>query len=696
MSQRPAQDRRPDTRPPAAPNREDREQEDPAPAILVVDDEASNLTAFAEILTGLGADIVLAASGLEALRCVLQRDFCAILMDLRMPDMDGYETAALIRQRERSRRIPVIFLTAFDKNDAQVYRGYSEGAVDFVFKPVEPLVLRAKVSVFVELYKQAQEIRHSMAKERRLLEENLQIRGRHLAAERKLRANERREAMIVRQLPIAVYETDGGESGLARSFLHADSAMRLLGFDACAFEDDPQLWAQRIHDDDRDAARQALAGLRPGGSYSVEYRWRCADDGYRYLLDQGVVASQAGSARPHIFGTLLDVQDRRMLEQQLLHAQKIDAVGKLTGGIAHDFNNMLTVVIGNLDALQRHAELEPRAARRVGRALQGALHCRDFTQRLLGFARRQALAPQVIDPNALINSLSDLVSRTLGERVEIRTDLKEAAWPLYSDPGQIESALLNLLVNARDAMPDGGRVTIRTANVTIGKRLPQPPPDLPPGAYVAIEVADTGIGMSPEVLAQACEAFYTTKATGQGTGLGLSTIHGFVRQSGGDLTIRSQPGKGTAARLYFPRHADGAARSGSGEAGGEQAELPRARKGERVLVVEDEEAVRQSTASTLRDLGYAVSEAANAASAMEVLARTKGIGLMFTDIVMPGPVNGYQLAEDALRRWPGLRILFTSAYGGDISAGAERQAGAFLRKPYRDYELAQAIRDALG
>ncbi|MFC3230554.1 response regulator [Marinibaculum pumilum] len=667
------------------------------PAVLVVDDEPSNLTAFREILASLDADIVTVGSGQEALRQVLRREFCAILMDVRMPEMDGYETVGFIRQRERSRRIPVIFLTAYDRDNAQVYRGYSEGAVDYVFKPVEPVVLRAKVSVFVELFRQSAEIRAKAEQERRLLRENMRIRSEQVAAERQLRTTEAREATILRLLPIAVYEAAPAADGPVRTFLHSESAERLLGFSALDLSPDPGFWPDRMHDEDRERAVGAMRGLAPGDSYSVEYRWRCADGGYRTFLDQGVMAEAPDSDGPaRIYGTLLDVHERHLLEQQLMHAQKIDTIGKLTGGIAHDFNNMLTVVIGNLDALQRNEELGGRAARRVDRALQGALHCRDFTQRLLGFARAQNLAPQVLDLNAQIRGLSDLVARTLGERVEIETELAEGLWPVRSDPGQIESALLNLLVNARDAMPDGGAVTIRTGNVTIGRDRVEPAPDLRNGPFVMIEVADSGVGMAPEVLARATEAFFTTKAAGHGTGLGLSTIHGFVRRAEGDLTISSRAGEGTRVRLYFPRDTTATDARGVAAEGEARGELPRARKRECILVVEDEEAVRQSAVSTLRELGYTVKEAGNADAALAALDASKRVCLLFTDIIMPGSANGYQLAREAQRRRPELKVLFTSAYGGEVTAGSEAPVdAAFLRKPYRDFELAQAIRSAM-
>ncbi len=666
------------------------------PALLLVDDDPRNITALSGLLAGLDADLVSATSGLEALRLVLQRDFCAILMDVRMPGMDGYETVAIIRQREKSRRIPVIFLTAYDKDDMHVVRGYSAGAVDYVFKPVEPVILRAKVSVFIELHKQADEIRRKAEHERQLLEENLRIRAEHVEAEHQLRSTEKREATVIRSLPIAVYEAELSSEGAVRTFLHDESVKRLLGFHAAVFAEDTELWATRIHGEDIDNVLNALKNIPSGGDYSVEYRWRCADDVFRYFLDRGVVATGGNGSESRIFGTMFDVHDRRMLEQQLLHAQKIDAVGKLTGGIAHDFNNMLTVVIGNLDRMQRTENLDARTARRIDHALQGALHCRDMTKRLLGFSRQQSQAPQAINLNELIHSLADLLSRTLGERVDIRTELAEDLAAVYIDPGQIEAAILNLLVNARDAMPKGGRVVIRTAEARVDNSWRGKDPDLAAGRYVLLQVADSGIGMSEEVRSKACDAFFTTKEEGNGTGLGLSTIHGFVKQSGGGLGIESAPGAGTTISIYLPSYAGAAHRPSvtSGDKG--HAKLPRAREGDVILLVEDEAAVRQTAVSALTELGYRIIEADTAASALQALGAAEDVRLLFTDIIMPGSENGYELALEAQRRRPELKVLFTSGYGGEIVASAGEDAlKPFLLKPYRDYELACAVRDAL-
>jgi signal transduction histidine kinase len=641
-----------------------------------------------------GAEIVCASSGKEALKLILQRDFAVILLDVRMPDMDGYETATYIRQRKKSRHTPIIFLTAVHKDEAHVFRGYSTGAVDYVFKPIEPVVLRAKVAAFIELYKQAEEIRRQAEHERRLLEENIRIRTAKIEAEYQLRSSEARQALVIRSLPIALYEAQAADQGLVRNFVH-DNVVRLLGFEASAFKNDTTLWASRVHPEDWGAVIKVLESLPKVGDYAVQYRWKCANGSYRYFLDQGVVTDGNGSESPKIFGTMLDVHDRRMLEQQLVHAQKLDAIGQLTGGIAHDFSNMLMVVIGNLDRIRRIGQVDESTAALLDLALQGAMHCRDMTKRLVAFARQQALLPKHLDLNDLINDLADLLDRMLGERIKIKKNFTKNLWPVFVDPVQVEAAVVNLVMNARDAMPLGGSVTIKTANVEFaaGSRAD---PNLPSGAYVLLEVADTGVGMTRDVLARAVEPFFTTKEVGRGTGLGLSTTYGFVKQSGGDLMIESEPNKGTTVRIYLPRRETPAGNVQMLRRRANRTEVPRARNKELVLVVEDDANVRRTATGLLRDLGYRVVEADRAADALDILGRTKDVALLFTDLVMPGPMNGHQLATEALRRKSGLKVLYTSAHVGDriceIGGGTLQP---LLRKPYRDHELARAVRDAL-
>src|SRR5215204_5406064 len=329
--------------------------------ILAVDDDARNLLAVSEMLRAPGLEIVTADSGEAALREVLKEDFAVILLDVQMPRIDGYELAAMIRGRPRSSRVPIIFLTAYNKDELHVFRGYTAGAVDYVFKPIEPLVLKSKVDVFVDLYRKTEEIRRQGEEERRLLVENLRVRSEKLETERELRRALERQEAILRSLPVAV-SSRGVHPPFPALFV-SDNVERLTGFPASRFTNEAEFGFSRIHPEDRDRVEAELMAAEEAGSYACEYRWRCANEEYRFFLDQGVLSPRESGRSREIFGTMFDVTERRELEQRLLHASKLEAVGRLTGGIAHDFNNMLSVVIGNLDLLGTSLDGNEKATR---------------------------------------------------------------------------------------------------------------------------------------------------------------------------------------------------------------------------------------------------------------------------------------------------------------------------------------------
>lgn len=380
---------------------------------------------------------------------------------------------------------------------------------------------------------------------------------------------------------------------------------------------------------------------------------------------------------------------REAAEDQVRQMQKMEAIGQLSGGIAHDFNNMLAIVIGSLDMARRRLgeETEPRVRTYLDNAAEGARRAALLTGRLLAFARRQQLNPEPIDPNGLVGGMTDLLQRALGERVTVETDLAPDLWPVHADAAELENALLNLAVNARDAMPDGGRLVIATAN-TSGV---DPASGLAPGDYVAIHVRDNGQGMAPDVLDRAFEPFFTTKQVGRGTGLGLSQVYGFVRQSGGQVTVDSAPGDGTCVTIVLPRWT-GVVAAAAGSA--ETTAVAGARDGETVLVVEDEAEVRRLSAEALRELGYAVVEAPDAARALALLPELPRADLLFTDIVMPG-LNGFQLAEQARALRPDLKVLYTTGYAHGAAGDEAAVAAAVLAKPFAVDQLARKVRDAL-
>ncbi len=391
-----------------------------------------------------------------------------------------------------------------------------------------------------------------------------------------------------------------------------------------------------------------------------------------------------------------EAENREKAEGQVRQMQKMQSVGQLTGGIAHDFNNMLSVVIGSLDLARRRLRTEPeRAETYMDSAMEGAQRAVALTARLLAFSRQQPLAPTANDPNRLVGGMSELLRRTIGEQMRVETVLAGGVWRIYIDAPQLENAILNLCVNARDAMPDGGNLTIETANAFLDEAYAVEHEEVRAGQYVLISVTDTGEGMSAEVISRAFDPFYTTKGVGKGTGLGLSQVYGFVKQSGGHVKIYSEIGRGTSVKLYLPRWM-GEGEGAEAPKAGPMAALPTARDGEVVLVVEDEAQVRHMSTDALRDLGYTVMAANSAEQALEVLKLHPKIDLMFTDIVMPG-MTGRALAEQVARERPGLKVLYTTGYtrnavvhNGMLDAGV-----AFLPKPFTLDQLARKVREVL-
>ena len=399
----------------------------------------------------------------------------------------------------------------------------------------------------------------------------------------------------------------------------------------------------------------------------------------------------------------LEIQNeaRVKAEELLRQSQKMEVVGQLTGGVAHDFNNLLTIVMGGLDAIGRQLPALGAlpAAERIARAremaLQGVQRAVTLTSRLLAFSRQQPLTPKAVDVNKLVSGTYEFLRRTLGESVELDTVLAAGLWRTHVDSHQLENALLNLALNARDAMPEGGKVTIETANCYLDdayvSSIPEP---VAVGQYVLIAVSDSGIGMDRSTLERAFEPFFTTKEVGKGTGLGLSQVYGFVRQSAGHVRVYSEPAQGTTVKIYLPRHRGAGERPERNEEAAERAE---ATGTETILVVEDDDTLRAYTVETLTELGYRVMSAATPAAALQVLD-TQEVDLLFTDVVMPGGVNGRQLADAAVRRRPELKVLFTTGYSRNaiVHHGRLDPGVSLIGKPFSADELGRTIRKVLS
>ncbi|MBV8686434.1 MAG: response regulator [Alphaproteobacteria bacterium] len=659
------------------------------PRVLVVDDDGNNLLAIRTVLEDLG-EVVEARSGEEALRHLLKGEFAVILLDVYMPGMDGYETAQIIRSREQTKRIPIVFLSAVNKETEHLIRGYSMGAVDYVFKPVDPVVLRSKVAVFADLFAMTKEIQRKAKAEQALMDANLRANAERLRAEQELRLAEQRQGAIIQSLPIVLYLEAIDASPRAPRFVSGNLAA-LTGYRFDEIQASPDVWIERLHPDDRDRVVAALTGRREGRSLAVEYRWQCADGQYRHFLDQAVLLRDAQGQPIEYAGTLLDITDRKELESQLVHARKMDAIGKLTGGIAHDFNNLLAAVLGGLGLIERRTELGDEQLKILNMTRRAAEQGSDLVRRLLAFARRQQLQPACVEIAALSTAVTDLLAHTLGGLVELEWDMEEGLWCAFADQAQLELALMNLIINARDAMPDGGTISVHAQNRLAG---PEQIAGLAAGDYVVLTVADTGCGMAPDVLEQVMEPFFTTKDVGKGTGLGLSMVYGFAKQSGGAFHISSAPGQGTRAEIWLPRGEE--SKAGDTAQPGPSAAQPRAPRPLRVLLVDDHEGVRQTTAALLRDLGHEVAEAGDGD---QVLALLAGEGarcdLLVTDYAMPH-LSGTEVIRQAREARPDLPAIIITGYAEADSIAKRPDDVEVLSKPFTAEQLSEALATALA
>jgi len=627
--------------------------------VLVVDDDEHNLIAIANVLEDL-AEIVVARSGEEALRHLLREEFAVILLDVYMPGLDGYETAKLVRAREQTRRVPIVFLSAVNKEMEHLLRGYAMGAVDYVFKPVEPTVLRSKVAVFVDLFAMRKEVQRNAAEQQRLLDENLRANAERFHAEQQLRLAEQRQAAIIASLPITLYLEDVGTVERVPKYVSGNFEA-LTGFTLDDIQRAPGTWRERLHPEDRDRAIAALAARSMGGTHSVEYRWRCANNTYRHFLDQAILVLDAGGEPVEYAGTLLDISDRRELESQLNQIRKMDAIGQLTGGIAHDFNNLLAAVLGGIGMIERRIKLDHDQKRLIDMTRHAAEQGAELVRHLLAFSRRQKLEPACVDVTMLEEAVGSLLSHTLGGRVELKWQREDGLEAVFADAAQLELAIMNLVINARDAMPDGGTVTVEALGREVRASADIDGILLEPGRYIVLAVSDTGCGIAPDQIEQVMEPFFTTKAVGKGTGLGLSMVYGFAKQSGGAIRLTSELDVGTCVEIWLPAAPENA-----------QVKADRAipaqkkRKGSQrvlnILLVDDHAGARAATAAMLQDLGHRVSEACEGATALEMIRkRPAAFDLVLSDYAMPR-LSGSELVKQLRIIRPELPAVIITGY----------------------------------
>ncbi len=505
-----------------------------------------------------------------------------------------------------------------------------------------------------------------------------------------LRVSEARFRLIADATGSAVWDWNIAE----RRFWWSDGLFHQFGHHPDPDASVPTLWRKNVHPDDETRVDELFEKLTLGEIDTLhdQYRFRRADGTWAHVEDHAFPIHDEEGRVVRVVGSMADISDRLDMEERLRQSQKLEAVGQLTGGIAHDFNNLLTVIMGNTEMLRDSLEEDSPLRRFADASAVATDRAAELTNRLLAFSRKQMLQPQVLDVNAVITDFEDILRRTLGENIDIEIDLANDIWPSEIDLAQAEAAILNLAINARDAMQGGGSLTIETANVVLDEAYVSSEPDVPAGHYIVIAVSDTGHGIPKDQITQVFQPFFTTKAVGQGTGLGLSMVHGFVKQTGGHIRIYSEVNEGTTVKLYFPRYV-----GDREEQGTTSQDRPLQHGQETILVIEDDVLILQQLMTQLTGLGYRVITASAGPPALDILSARSDIDLLLTDVILPGGMNGRQIADAARVIHPDLKVLFTSGYSENaiVHHGRLDSDVNFLGKPYRRSELAAKVRDVL-
>jgi signal transduction histidine kinase len=679
----------------------------PGRRIMVVDDNPADVDALLDPLLSAGFAVAVAQDGEEALEQIQHNVPDLILLDVMLPGIDGFEICRRLKADNRTSAIPVIFLTSLTDLSDKLH-GFAVGGVDYLTKPIQQAEVLTRVRTHLalrDMTRQLQEAKKSL--EQRVAERTaeLAVLNRVIAASvsetqpeaiLQIACCELAQVLGLPQAHATLLNEQRTEATVVAEYL-APGCVPMLGH-SFSVAGNPALeylinqQAPLVLDGARrDPGMEAVQDL-------IDQRGSISLLALPLLIDGAMIGSLTLSAielRPftsdevglawsvakQVAGVLARLrlnQARQRLEAQYHQAQKMEAIGRLTGGVAHDFNNILTVILGNCDLMLEELEPAHPLQSDVEQILSAAQRAAGLTHQLLAFSRQQVLQPRIVNLNEIVSNIEGMLQRLIGEHIVLLTKLEEPLAPVQADPGQLEQILLNLAINARDAMPQGGQLTIETANVELDEQ------------FVMLAVSDSGVGMSPEVQARVFEPFFTTKELGQGTGLGLATCYGIVKQHGGSISVDSAVGQGTTIRIELPALPGVYPTQTAPPAA---VELPRGH--ETVLLVEDQADVRQFAARVLRGLGYTVVEAANGTEAIE-RALERPIQLLVTDMVMPG-LSGSELATQLMGHDPDLKIIYMSGYTEDRVAqdGWAEVGVAFLSKPFSGIDLAQLVRTTL-
>jgi len=656
--------------------------------VLIADDNVDMRTYLQKLLQTAGFRVETVGDGEQALAAARERKPDLVLSDVMMPKMDGFGLLAALRRDSDLRDIPVLLLSARAGEEAKV-EGFAAGANDYLVKPFSARELVARVRANLDLATLRRESQETLRRLNESLEQQVADRTADLRGkEARLRTIFGTSYTYQGYMSTDGTLLDANATSLAGIKTELQDVIGKPFWQTPWFTSTPGM---------SDIIRDAIPLVAAGEVVRREIHVNLPQGGWRWFDFQMRPVRDSHNNVVAIVPEAVEVSERRLAEEALRQAQKMVGIGQLTGGVAHDFNNLLTIIVGSLETVRRQLKLAGFDAANiehlVDSAMRGAQRAASLTQRLLAFSRQQPLDPKPIDVSRLVTGMSDLLHRTIGEQIAIETVMSAGLWRTNIDANQLEMAIINLAVNARDALPNGGKLTIETANVSLDEGYTVSQAEVIAGQYVMLAVTDNGVGMTRETVSRAFEPFFTTKDIGHGTGLGLSQVYGFVKQSGGHVKIYSEIGQGTSIKIYLPRLYS----NESVPAGEPAPRIAKGRDGETILAVEDDIDVRAHTCGILRELGYRVLEAANGVAALEILQANPEIDLLFTDVGLPGGMNGRQLASAARKLNRKLKVLFTTGYARNaiVHEGRLDPGVQLITKPFTYAALSGKVRDML-